>query len=247
LSPHIYRFLFPKEGCKSTECEDSAAFNLRVLRFCVADGASECFDSRTWAWILSLGWTQSEVGSLFEKEEYAVKIINLAAIWKKKWQRRDLKWYQEEKVRRGSFAAVIGAELKSTQDGYHWKAISVGDCCLIVSNKRGEILFSFPFSSVNEFRQFPTLVSTHFGEMQRLKANICYQEGILNSDECILLMSDAISKWFLNAGSEGSGKRKEFVDVLANGDEATLCNLVKREREVQDLQNDDIAIIYFHS
>ena len=125
----MLNILLPKQNCKPSDCEDGLSLNLSASRFCVTDGASESFDSRTWARHLAASWKLSQVGTLFDAKSFIDKVFSLSLRWKKKWNEKELPWYAEEKSKKGAYAAFLGIELENSNNVLRWKGIAVGDCC----------------------------------------------------------------------------------------------------------------------
>lgn len=234
-------FLLPKQNCKPSDCEDGLTINNRTLRYCVTDGASEAFDSRKWARLLAGMWKLSQPSECFNLAVLESKIKTQAIKWKKKWLGKELPWYSEEKSKKGSFAALVGLEIECLADGFKWRALALGDCCLFVQNQRGFI--SFPIVAADQFGTCPTLISTDTSDPRMLIENIKFQEGQINEDDILLLMSDALANWFLKNLGSNPHKIQELIVILKNNERDLFRNLVERERNAEDLRNDDIAVI----
>ena len=68
------------------------------------------------------------------------------------WNGLTLSWYSEEKARNGSFAAFVGVELDLKSESPSWKAIALGDTCLLHC-RGGALLKSLPLSRSESFNQ----------------------------------------------------------------------------------------------
>lgn len=237
-------FLFPKRSCKPSECEDGLTVCRKTLRFCVTDGASEGFDSRGWARMLAAIWKLNISGLILEPDQLCEVISNLSVKWRERWKDKSLPWYAEEKLKVGSFAAFLGIEIKPEGDLLKWKAIAVGDCCLFIRNKENRLIASFPISSAEEFGNYPILIPTNSNNQLYLKNYIRQDAGVFDFEDTLLLMSDAISSWYMKIGQNDSGKQEKFVQLLQKRNTDSLKELIELERNNQNLRNDDIAIIY---
>src|SRR5580698_10094355 len=102
----IRSFLAPKKGSEPTECEDAIAINVERLVFAVADGATEAYDSRSWARLFVKSWVRIDPPA-FEMGDFEPLVDDLGRRLHHKWARRKLPWYAEEKAQGGSFAAFI--------------------------------------------------------------------------------------------------------------------------------------------
>lgn len=242
-------FIFPKKGCKSSECEDGLSINLHSGRFCVTDGASEAFDSRHWARLLASTWKLGGEGALLDADSFYGEIISLSKRWKGKWSRSDLPWYVEQKSSQGSYTAFLGIQFKEAivpDDVFSWEAISLGDCCVFIVDSEGVILETFPMVSQSEFGNFPALISTNFEDESYLKDNLRKTQGVLNIPETMLLMSDAISSWYFGAADDPI-KKQVFLSLLNSKDKKGLNEFIDNEMQNNLLRNDDIAIIYIRN
>jgi hypothetical protein len=151
-------FLLPKAGLLSSECEDAIAFCHRQRRYCIADGATEAFDSRRWAKFLTKCWAAHHRHRLLTKEEFEPWLAILGNRLEQRWGRRPLPWYAEEKARSGAFAAFVGVAFIGSEHGLVWQAVALGDSCLI-HIRDNLILQALPINEPKAFGYHPTLIS----------------------------------------------------------------------------------------
>lgn len=234
-------FLFPKRNCKPSDCEDGLSLNSKTLRFCVTDGASEAFDSRKWARLLAALWKKSAPGELFDSDQFIAKAKAVSERWDKKWQNKELPWYAEEKSKKGSYASFLGVEIEEFGELLQWRAIAIGDCCMFIQN--GESFSSFPLEHPHEFGLNPVLIPTKIEEPNNFVSNIRIANGKFYKSEFVLLMSDAISNWYMSTFIDFPDQIKKFLHLLRNRDRTALEALIKSARDSERLRNDDIAII----
>jgi hypothetical protein len=229
------RLLLPKADSSPSDCEDSISIDLQNLRFAIADGATEAFDSRRWARYLTQAWISPSSREL-EGYEFIERVRPLGERLEKKWSGRALPWYLEEKAAGGAFAAFLGLQLTPA---YTWSAIALGDVCLIV--ERGlAVQLSFPLSSADEFSSRPILVASKTDTDTTRQALRLWQ-GICLPGDVLLMMSDAIACWYLGHAASNRSLLDDFHRALDNiGEFATL---VERERTARRLRNDDIAVV----
>src|SRR5207237_10584345 len=82
-------------------------------------------------------------------------------LWRRKIRGRPMAWYAAEKVRRGAYAAFVGASLNAVNRG--WRAVAIGDSCLLHVTGRVpklELAHAFPLTRSEEFGSSPFLVGS---------------------------------------------------------------------------------------
>src|ERR1044072_5234194 len=152
----IRHFVLPKEGSTAEECEDAVAFDAGSLRFAVADGATEAFDARRWAARLAAEWVGA-VRAPLTAAEFGPWLGGEGEWLRAAWEGRKLPWYAEEKQRAGAFAAFVGLRLEANGRGLSWRALALGDSCLL--RRRGrELVAAVPVSGQEAFGSTPPLV-----------------------------------------------------------------------------------------
>ena len=124
-----HAFHLPKSGNSAEEYEDAFAASPEHGRFAVADGASESSFAGLWARLLVEGFVK-EARKPWEETGW---LKPLHERWAAEVNRRPLPWYAEMKRQEGAFATLLGFALRSPD---HWRAVAVGDSCLI--QVRGE-------------------------------------------------------------------------------------------------------------
>ena len=154
----LRQLLLPKLGQEASECEDVIAIDTQTYRFAVADGATEAFAARHWAERLAQNWVRNE--STLTSEEFREWVATEGRELQDSWNGLTLSWYAEEKARTGSFAAFIGVELDLETDSPSWKAIALGDACLLHC-RSGTLLKSLPLSRAENFNSAPVLVASN--------------------------------------------------------------------------------------
>lgn len=237
----VSNFVLPKAGLSSSECEDALAIRRDLLRFCIADGATEGFDSRRWAKLLTKHWVASH--RLLTREELDLWMKGLGERLQRRWSKQALPWYAEEKARNGAFAAFVGlAFLGSVDGGLQWQVVALGDSCLI--QKRGaRIITALPLSDPNDFGNRPILVPSNTGAQEKAIENVIVDRGMAEPGDVFLLLTDAIAAWYLRNIAAEPTRVGPFEEALAVNDRQRLEDLIAHERAAQALRNDDVAII----
>lgn len=236
----VQQFLLPKSGSEVAECEDAIGINRDALRFSVADGATEAFDSRNWAQRLAERWVEDEPPSL-SAETFRAWVGPQGEWLQANWQGRTLSWYAEEKARAGSFAAFVGVQFELTAGAARWQAVALGDSCLI-QVRSGTIAGALPLSDYRSFTATPVLVPSHTS-MQAALARVVVHQGSVEPGDIFFLLSDAAACWYLKLSTERETVLKQFDFLLATAQNNELAQLFEAERHARRIVDDDIAIL----
>ncbi|MBV9924457.1 MAG: protein phosphatase 2C domain-containing protein [Acidobacteria bacterium] len=237
----VRHFILPKEGSGPEECEDAVAFDAGSLRFAVADGATEAFDARRWAARLAAEWVGA-VRAPLTAEEFGPWLKEQGEWLQASWEGRKLSWYAEEKRRAGSFAAFVGLRLEAGGRGMSWRAVALGDSCL-VQRRGGQLLNAFPLSEPGEFGTAPPLAPSSNGAREVALAKLVGREGHAEPGDTFLLMTDALSAWYFDASARRDPAAERFDSLLAASDNTALSELVRGERAAARLKDDDVAVL----
>ena len=233
----LRQLLLPKLDQETSECEDAIAVDLQACRFAVADGATEAFDARNWAERLAQHWVQHK--SRLTVEEFREWVANEGRELHDSWNGLTLSWYSEEKARKGSFAALVGVELDFKSASPSWRAIALGDSCLLHCRKT-TLLKSLPLDRSESFSSAPVLVasdsSLHESSMQSVVTN----SGICQNGDVLLLLSDAAASWCLQRFENGDLDVEEFLSAKPDDE---LREFFDTERMAGRIRNDDLAMV----
>jgi hypothetical protein len=222
-------------GQEASECEDSLAVDPQTCRFAVADGATEAFDARKWAERLAWNWVQRE--STLTLDEFRQWVATEGRELQESWNGLNLPWYSEEKARAGSFAAFVGVELDLETDLPSWKAIALGDACLLHCRK-GALIKGLPLSRSENFNTAPILVASDSTLHESSMRSVVIDSGSCESGDVLLLMSDAAAAWYLQRIENGD--TENLFDTKCDEE---LSRFFDEERLAGRIRNDDLAII----
>jgi hypothetical protein len=231
----LRQFVLPKSGHALSECEDAIGVDEDNCRFAVADGATEAFDARNWAQRLAHNWVRSDSALVPDAFNEWVTAEGLAL--HSSWNQLNFPWYAEEKARNGSFAAFIGVQLDLKAKTPSWKAVALGDACLLHC-RNGKLLKSLPMANSEDFNNGPMLVASDPANYKSSAETLVIDSGFCESHDVLFLLSDAVAAWSLRRFEQN-----EFVDVFENNDDASLAGLFESERAAGRIRNDDIAIM----
>jgi hypothetical protein len=110
-------------------------------------------------------------------------------------EEKSLPWFVRDKLlTQGSQTALLLASILAAEEGacFAIKALSVGDCCLLLLRASGE-LRAFPIETAADFGVHPALVGT------RLNPPLTYArwEDELHYGDVLLACTDAVAKWVM--------------------------------------------------
>ena len=231
------QLLLPKLGHELSECEDAIAVDTENCRFAVADGATEAFDARNWAQRLAQHWVHNQCASTLEafREWVAAEGREL----RDSWNGLSLSWYSEEKARTGSFAALVGVELDLQTEAPSWKAIALGDACLLHS-RQGMLLKSLPLSSSGSFNSAPVLVASDSSMHEASMKSVVIDSGTCESGDVLWLLSDGVASWYLERFEKDEFRASDFFKAKRDDE---LQRFFDDERLAGRMRNDDVAVL----
>lgn len=232
----LRQLLLPKLDHDASECEDAIAFDTNTARFAVTDGATEAFHARQWATNLAEHWVRNE--STLTLEDFRKWVAGEGRELHDSWSGLTLPWYSEEKARAGSFAAFVGVELDLKTATPSWKAIALGDTCLLHC-RGGALLKSLPLARSESFNSAPVLVASNAKLHDSTMQSVVIDSGGCENGDVLLLMSDAAAAWCLQR-FEQSDFDANFLTAKADDE---LIRFFDDEREAGRIRNDDLAVL----
>jgi len=240
----VTQFHVQKLGNKPDECEDSFYYDLERGKFAIADGASECCFSRLWSTLLTEYFVRSDL-SLFSIENFSKDELGKALLsflpsaqdaWINKIDWPSLKWNVLEKARRGAFASFLGLEIGKKESYYMWRAIAIGDCCLL-HFKSQKLMDSFPLHSSLEFGSTPSMLSSI--PSPNTHPEVSGKEGKVEKGEIMVLATDAIVEWILRENENGGDQYKSLFSLRNDDLKAFFEELIEDGK----MKNDDLTLI----
>ena len=231
----LRQLLLPKLDHDASECEDAIAFDIHTARFAVTDGATEAFHAQQWARNLAEHWVRNE--ATLTVEDFRAWVANEGRELHDSWSGLTLSWYSEEKARTGSFAAFVGVELDLKSNTPSWKAIALGDACLLHC-RGGKLIKGLPLSRSESFNTAPILVASDSSLHESSMTSVVIDSGSCESGDVLLLMTDAIASWYLQRLENGSAE-----DLFDTKRDEELNRFFDEERLAGRIRNDDLAII----
>jgi hypothetical protein len=232
----IFSGQIPKDFNFPESTEDAFEIDVTSSRIALSDGASESFDSKTWAKLLvrsfvqnpevNIDWLAEAVGNYNERHDPA-----------------SLSWSKQAAFERGSYATLIGIECFRNHCSID--IIGIGDS-LAVLLSGNDFLDSFPYKTANEFKQRPTLFCTNTHNNNFVDESDFYSlhsktwsVGSIPS-VFLLCMTDALAEWALMMAEVG---KPQWRELMAIRQESELQVLVESEREKKLMRTDDVTLI----
>ncbi len=238
-------FWVPKAGSSETDYED--AFAVGPAGVAIADGATESSFARAWAKLLTEGFACNPLSMSPGPVEILERIGPLQQQWHEgiAWDR--LPWFAEDKARNGAFAALLTLRFDGTLNEpedvaaveRNWYALAIGDTCL-VQIRADAIYLSFPIDRAAAFDSSPTLLSSNADRNRHVLDGAERLNGTFQPKDVLLLMTDALAKWFL--GEAEAGNRPWHILEALTGEEQ-FSELVDRLRAERRLKNDDTTLL----
>ena len=226
----------PKRGNSEDEYEDAWAADPSRGRFAVADGASETSFAGRWAQLLTESFLTAARPS-----DPSAWLAEPRRRWSAEVMGLDLPWYAEMKREQGAFATLLGVQVRrpSADRPGKWRAVAVGDSCLIRVRPDGRIR-SFPIQNSADFGNQPRLIGSRGGAVPEAE----HASGVLLPGDRLLLMTDALAQWFLQSQEQGGRPAEAVTAVLsvADPDEA-FAEWVEGLRKADRMRNDDVTLI----
>lgn len=214
----------PKRFCEEASNEDFFSIAGKpIASVALSDGASESYDSRTFAKLLCEDWTGGNPNRLRVRKT----MLSYAALFKA----HEMHWSDAGAFERGSFATFLGGRF--IQNELH--VLAVGDSIVVLHGP--EEIKSFPFSDPESLRAHPNLLSTLPNPNRFLKVRLATWP--LRPGMRILWMTDALAAWYLqqNTKDEALGILESIVS------REVFSQFVERERADGRLKNDDTTLI----
>ncbi len=217
------------------ENEDCFSLDFKQNRIALCDGATESFDSKSWSQILSEKYVHDPEISLKWIQE-AIAVYSGFYTEKKKL----LTWSQQLSFDRGSFATLLGLEIKESDSLV--KLTAIGDSLFVLMDGT-HIITTFPYSVHLQYLEKPTLIST----VPALNVSLLGQpelwQKIFYIDQLkkpyILCMTDALGEWFLKNVSE---KDLSYLDLLSFREFSEYEQYIENLRENKKIRIDDSTL-----
>ena len=221
----------PKELSCPGDNEDVYSIDLDRSLIVLCDGASESYDSKTWAAILATNFTGDQTIE-------STWIDDLISSYESQFDFQEMSWFKRAAFERGSFSTFLSARYSADNDLV--EIIGIGDSVALFLHG-SEMVDSFPYTSAEEFKKRPTLLSTRSEHNRFLSSS---DEMSLrrktwsidpNQSPCLLLMTDALAEWLLRTG--------QAEKLLSINDVTEFEELILSERTAKNMRTDDSTLL----
>lgn len=252
---HWKALSIPKQGNRPSENEDAFlpvfdhhTYTDQTEFICaLADGAAQTSFSSLWARLL----VKEAIVQTYPNKNWPDLVSLAQQQWTNQLSKITLPGHSEEKVRQGAFSSLLWFGLKfpnrKTMAGTTWRALAVGDTCLIQIRKRNPVQI-FPNLSSADFGNHPVLLSSNpLWNTAVLNANHQYlMEGTWIPGDGFLLMTDAISAWFIRETEKGNSPMLKLEEnfLFPADRQASFTTWISALRESGKIKNDDTSIIW---
>lgn len=214
--------------------EDRFLFGIGGAVAVLSDGASESFDSRTWATLLcelSCSGEGIHPGS----------IAKCVELYNERYDLRSLSWSKAAAFERGSFATLLS--VRHYADRGEVEILAVGDSVVLLC-EGGVVQDRFPLQASEEFERRPELLSTK-GEYNTFVADTQFNVKHVairrvSSSTKALLLTDAVGHWCYRALEEG---RDDWRFLLSVEREDDFRSFVIDARLARELRLDDTTLV----
>lgn len=227
----------PKDLSSGQEyIEDVYAISKNNERVVLCDGASESFDSRSWAELLANKF-------LCDPEIKSGWITDLLSGYREQYDYQQMSWSKQASFDRGSFSTLIGVQF--SPDESLVKLTGIGDSIAFLLCE-GSMVDSYPYTHMDEFQLRPRLLSTNLEHNEFISSpdfeNLHNKKWIIDNDKPhhILIMTDAMAEWVLRSLQTNNFSWERLLCLRQHSD---LEELVLSERSMSNMKIDDITLI----
>lgn len=226
----------PKLPGEADRNEDAFMWSPERSVLALSDGASESFDSRSWARIL--------VRLFVLKPVLSMARLDLAiAAFNRRHDPQSMSWSRQVAFDRGSFATLLGIVVGPESD--QACVLAIGDtAALLLDGTR--LMASLPYTDPEDFQRRPTMLSTrreHNSFLDR-PSHLGASTAVWHLDQIaqprIVCMTDAIAEWFLRRAQEDPCAGEVLLGI---SDISDLETLVVQERDAGRMRVDDSTLL----
>lgn len=229
-------FIMPHIGDKYSQCADRFAISENGNHFAIADGVGASFFPAIWAEIVSKDFVQHSES--FIDKNVLVNEARLIGEWNDKVKVATANLSDKENFLiemakdKCDFAACTFVGLTIDKDKWHCQAL--GDSYLFILNDEYKIIESVASQQGQDFDNFPEYFASCHGKNN---GSVLVKSGDISNIAYFVLLTDAISDWFIKADSN---KRKALVELQH------LCDFrsfIDAERANNAMKDDDTTAV----
>lgn len=247
LQPRVYSV--SKSGNEPRENEDAVFVNHAgdCFSIAVADGATLGICSSLWARLLVRGHT----GLVFPGSASPDALVALLEEWlsplRSRWLKTSRKllgtklerWYVHNAIVDGAYSTLAILRLHISAESIRWTAFAIGDTCVaIVTNNAVSRIF--PLDASSQFGHRPSLIPSRMIGAYALSSHVRFFQGELTVGTTVMLMTDALAKWFIESTEKGLLPWRQLEHVHSSDDYALFVDRVRQSGELTD---DDTTLV----
>lgn len=232
----VFQGSVPKDESPDATNDDNVAADEKRQRFAISDGATESYHPALWSRILCEGWTAGTRAATRTALQESIRSYEAAC------DPPSLSWSKQAAFERGSFATLIGLELRN----HLLRIVAFGDSIIVGWPIAGEIN-SFPYSTAEEFDQRPLLLSTRMDAntfaLQRQLVRASTTLWPLAPGTVLLAMTDALGQWLLQRNAEQEARQS--LATIRTVEQ--LQQIVSTERAAGTMRRDDTTLLHLQA
>ena len=226
----------PKHLAYPEANEDAFEISEIKGRLALSDGASESFDSKSWAKLLVTRFVDDPGLSQDWLAKLISDFLNL-------FDYTALTWSKQSSFDRGSFATLLGVE-ECNNDGTV-DILSVGDSLAVLLDGT-RLVDSYPYIKAEDFQQRPELFCTGSAHNSFFANSNFFSQHHKTwhiasiTRPSILCMTDALGEWALKNEEEGNPCWEMLASIETY---EQMESLVVTERESKRMKIDDATLV----
>lgn len=232
----LFQGSVPKSADYPDDNEDAFAVDPSGVCLALSDGASESYDSRTWARLL--------VGRFLQNGRVGPAWIRHGTAEFAEVVRRDaLSWSKQASFDRGSFATLLGIRWDPSNAVVDcW---CIGDSLVALLDGR-DLVECLPYTDSSDFQRRPQLLSTNhtlnaFVSKSDFRRRLHRQWRVDRLHSPVLVcMTDGIAEWALRESASRPGVWGHLAGI---GTPDELAQLVTSERAAHNMRVDDVTLV----
>lgn len=244
----------PKEGYSPAEWEDGAAGGTfrserggdpSIVRFAVADGATETYESRRWVDMLISSFLSTDPagGPGWPELEHGSMVAWFKAMQAQWWAAAPttLDYMEQLKIRQGTLSTFVGGQILNLHTGVPvWQAVALGDSVLF-HVRNGKLFKHFPPLRSSDFDSAPDGITTRPEGLGRMGQQLKLCGGSLEPDDIIFVATDALAKWIITCHETGDQEVWPLLGDLVHP--RTFNKIVSALRVAGAMKDDDVTLM----
>ncbi len=231
----IFAGQVPKNISEPDLIEDVYSQENSLIALC--DGASESFDSKTWAKLLADKFCH-------DPEMDSAWINDVICLYSEQFDPQKMSWSKQAAFDRGSFSTLLGIQYFASSNTI--EITGIGDTLALLVDCDMEIT-SFPYASADDFQNRPELLATRpeYNAFLRAPSHESFHRKTwhINDEKSphILCMTDALAEWVLRSLEKDTSSLER---LFAINSDVEFEELVLSERSMKNMRIDDATLIH---